>query len=346
MSARLSSGDIQEIFSRDIAPELQAQVDRARSEQRYVLVFVGGQPGAGKSRVVAMAAADHQGSVEINGDDLRKYHPAYDQLMETAPLKMPEVTAEASGRWVGMSAEYLRDQRTGVVLETTMRQVDVVSKTASEFKAAGYSIEARCLAVPAAVSRLGTVQRYAEQIRHAGAGRWTATTAHDAAVAAMPETVESLIDAGLINRALVQRRDGAVLFDRAYDPQRVSVGDGATVREQIEFGRAVSSMAEAEARDWVGKLTETSKYLGQERPTVGPDVQVGLVRLIHDAREVAAAGWPTDLERRAEALGEVAQACQWLAEHGARQESVSPHNPLWTQAGPEADSSGPAGFTR
>lgn len=54
MSQPLSNAEIREIFLADIAPDLQAQVDRARSDERYVLVFVGGQPGAGKSRLVAM----------------------------------------------------------------------------------------------------------------------------------------------------------------------------------------------------------------------------------------------------------------------------------------------------
>lgn len=333
MSQPLSKSGIREIFSRDIAPDLQAQVDRARSDERYVLVFVGGHPGAGKSRLVAMALAEHRGAVEINGDDLRKYHPEYDELMETAPLTMPDATAEAAGAWVSLSASYLRNQGAGVVLETTMRQADVVSTNASEFKRAGYAIESRSLAVPAAVSRLGTLQRYAEQIRRTGAGRWTPTRAHDAAVEAMPGTVEALVDAGLMDRALVQRRDGTVVFDRAYDPPTVAAGDGAALRERIEFGRAVSSMTEGDARDWVRKLIETSRYLNSRRRVVGPDVERALVGVMHDAREVAAAGWPTNLERRSEALAAIAESGRWLVDNDSRVQPVEPHNPVWHQPG-------------
>lgn len=338
MSQPLSMAGIREIFSQEIAPDLQAQVDRARSDERYVLVFVGGQPGAGKSRLVAMALAEHRGAVEINGDDLRKYHPDYDELMETAPLTMPDATAEAAGAWVSLSARYLRNQGAGVVLETTMRQVDVVSTTAAEFKRAGYAIESRSLAVPAAVSRLGTLQRYAEQIRRSGAGRWTPTRAHDAAVEAMPGTVETLADAGLIDRGLVQKRDGTVVFDRAYDPATVTTGDGAALRERIEFRRAVSSMAEAEARDWVRKLVETSTYLSSRRQAVGPDVKRALAGVMHDAREVAATGWPTDLERRSEALATIVQCGKWLVENDPRGQLTEPQNPVWHQpeAGPTA----------
>lgn len=338
MSQPLSKSVIREIFSREIAPDLQAQVDRARSDERYVLVFVGDQPGAGKSRLVAMALAEHRGAVEINGDDLRKYHPDYDELMETAPLTMPDATAAAAGAWVSLSASYLRNQGAGVVLETTMRQADVVSTTASEFKRVGYAIESRSLAVPAAVSRLGTLQRYAEQIRRSGAGRWTPTRAHDSAVEAMPGTVEALVDAGLVDRGLVQRRDGTVVFDRAYDPTTVTAGDGAALRERIEFGRAVSSMAEGEARDWVRNLVETSTYLSGRRLAVGPDVERALVGVMQDAREVASAGWPTDLERRSEALTAIARSGRWLVESGSEANPVEPHNPMWNQpgAGPAA----------
>lgn len=340
MTPSLPGSRIGEIFHNEIEPNLEAKVERARDEQRFVLVFVGGQPGAGKSRVVGLAAVEHRGAVIIDGDDLLKYHPDYDRLMREDPLRMPDVTAEASGQWVGMTAEYLRLRGAAAVLETTMRQPEVVASTARQFRESGYAIEARCLAVPPAGSRLGTLSRYVGQVQEFGAGRWTASQAHDAATTGMPLTVEALVDRGLVDQAIVQRRDGQVVFDRAFDPEAVMRGDGAAVKEQIEFGRSISSMTEAEARDWVDKLTEINEYLGQAPHIVNNDVRDTSVRLMRDAREVAATGWPQNVARRNEALRGVAEASQWLAPGNHPGLAGAEVEPVWTQppAGPGEDS--------
>ena len=57
----------------------------------------------------------------VNGDDLRRFHPEYDHTMEHNPLAMPEVTAQASGAWIGTSNQWLRDNGITAVVETTLR---------------------------------------------------------------------------------------------------------------------------------------------------------------------------------------------------------------------------------
>ena len=61
------------------------------------------------------------GAVVVNGDDLRRFHPAYEQTMSDDPFRMPEVTATAAGAWVGMSTEYLRGVGASAIVETTLR---------------------------------------------------------------------------------------------------------------------------------------------------------------------------------------------------------------------------------
>ncbi|KQZ23339.1 hypothetical protein ASD43_02400 [Microbacterium sp. Root553] len=113
--------------------------------------------------------------------------------MRTDPLAMPHVTAQASGAWVGMAADYLRAERRSVILETTMRQLPVVESTAATFRTQGYRVEAHVLAVPGAVSALGTVSRYLGEAAGNDQNRWTPSAAHEAAYEAMPVTAEQLV---------------------------------------------------------------------------------------------------------------------------------------------------------
>lgn len=203
-------------FESRIRPSLEAQISSGEmtGRNRPVIIFTGGQPGAGKSAANARAKFDRPSLVEIVGDDFRKFHPGYNEIMSRDPLAMPDYTAQASGRWVGMSADYTRSQRMDTLLETTLRQPNVVERTMSDFKKAGYEVELHVVAVPAEISRIGTVNRYAGQVRDQGAGRWTPSAAHDVAAAAVPGTMKALLDSGLVDRILLVSRGGDELYSR------------------------------------------------------------------------------------------------------------------------------------
>lgn len=108
-----------------------------------------------------------------------------------------------------MAADYLRAERRSVILETTMRQLPVVESTAAAFRAQGYRVEAHVLAVPGAVSAVGTVTRYLGKAAGNDQNRWTPSAAHEAAYEAMPASVEQLVTRGLVDRITVATRSRA-----------------------------------------------------------------------------------------------------------------------------------------
>ncbi len=154
--------------------------------------------------------------------------------MREDPLAMPDYTAQASGQRVGMSAAYTRSQGMDTLLETTLRQPDVVARTMSDFKEAGYEVELHVIAVPPEISRIGTVNRYAGQVREQGAGRWTPSTAHDVAAAAVPGTIKTLLESGMVDRIVLVARNGDELYSR---DQRIG--------QQIDAHEAVNALNQA-----------------------------------------------------------------------------------------------------
>ncbi len=166
---------------------------------------------------------------------------------------MPAATAHASGQWIGMSAEYLREQRADVLIETTLRSPEAMAATIAGFREAGYVVELRVVAVPDAVSRLATVERYTGQVESTGAGRWTPAAAHDEAYTRAVATVEGLVLSGAIDRFVVEDRAGAVLFDRSY----FGVRDGGLRTAGREAGiafeaaRNVDQMTPDAANAWL-----------------------------------------------------------------------------------------------
>lgn len=98
--------DVEGIWRDDIRPV----IDAAERSDKPCTVFVGGQPGAGKTRATHLVRVSglHDGPLlPVNGDDLRQYHPDYDRLCDEEPLAMPERTAKASAAWIRMTMEYV-----------------------------------------------------------------------------------------------------------------------------------------------------------------------------------------------------------------------------------------------
>ncbi len=208
--------DVEGIWRDDIRPV----VDAAERSDKPCTVFVGGQPGAGKTRATHLVRVSglHDGPLlPVNGDDLRQYHPDYDRLCDEEPLNMPERTARVSAAWIRMTMEYVDENRIPAIVEGTWRNAATVLGEAANAKRHGRSTHAVVLAVPPVLSRIAILERYYRD-RSAGLpARWTPASAHENAVRNLPDTVWRIATSPLIDRFTVIDRDGGILYDGTGD---------------------------------------------------------------------------------------------------------------------------------
>lgn len=300
-------------FERRVLPYIEAQREQAGNGQSWppVLVYTGGQPGAGKSRANERAAQERRHLVPVIGDDLRQFHPDYARLMREDPLAMPEATAHASGRWLGMAADYLKEQHADVLIETTLRSPEAMAKTIAGFREAGYVVELRVVAVPHEVSRLATVERYTGQVSAVGAGRWTPSAAHDEAFAQAPGTVRDLIAAGAVDRFVIEDRGGGVLVDRSYFGIRDDglQRSGRDAMQEFARLRGIEQVTPDDAQRWLDRAQEQSlivKALGEKDPDLSATMErvrnadtAAVVQRVHSGQRGAAALNPSSRGPRA-----------------------------------------------
>lgn len=214
----MNDAELQDIFQADIKPVLEA--DSAPSFHP-VTVFLGAQPGAGKTRGQSIAESLYPPGavVPIVGDDFRKYHPDYPRLVSHDPLHMPDITAHAAGMWTGMAVQWANDNHIGSIIEGTWRNVNTVLDSAREAKRLGRATHAMLVAVPPVLSRLGTVTRFYDALAEGNEARWTPPTAHDETVRKLDSNVATIARSGLIDRFTVVNRAGETLYD-SNDPER------------------------------------------------------------------------------------------------------------------------------
>lgn len=264
MSSVLPEDVVDGIFTNAVCPVLFGE--SAASEDPLV-IMVGGQPGAGKSRVGA-AARQRSGHdlVEIIGDDLRPFHPGYRLVQRSAPLRMPEVTAQASGAWVRRAIEYAVRERVSVLVEGTFRSPEVAAGTAVMFHDAGFRVEVHAVAVAPEVSRLSIADRYVSDAAAGSPARFTSVDAHDQAFASLRKTIVRLHREEAFDRFVVWDRVG-VLYDSDTAP-RPGLARGREVCDREWLKRP---MGIADFHEWRRRADSVEAYL---RAHHGTDEQV------------------------------------------------------------------------
>jgi hypothetical protein len=215
---KLSEDDNEKVFRRRIVPR---EFYGAVAQARPIAVFIGGQPGAGKTATTQMAKShlDQRGGVaHVCGDFYKPYHPDYARLLREDDATAGAYTRLDSREWHAKAEEYARRQRFDVVVESALADPDEFAEVAGRFREAGYGVRVAALAVPAAQSRLGIMQRYAEQVRDHGRGRWVAQTNHDRCYDGMLDTVDRIDADRLADRMEVYRRGNILVYANALGP--------------------------------------------------------------------------------------------------------------------------------
>jgi hypothetical protein len=200
------------IFQQEIAPQ---ELAHGRRQAEPIVVFVAGQPGAGKTRtaVAVQETLRDRHPVSINGDIFKPYHPDYARLVAEDDQTASGYTSLDARRWLARAEQYLIDHRFDAIIDTTMRDRDDFDVPAAHFRQAGYRVQVAILAVPQAQSRQGILTRYNEQVRDSGYGRLTLTSTHDLAYRSIPEAAARIDDEHLVDAVAVYRRGNHLLYD-------------------------------------------------------------------------------------------------------------------------------------
>jgi len=246
-----------------------------------VLVLLGGQPAAGKSQAMAAAEQRHanQHLVPLTGDELRRFHPRHQEILDNEPWMFPEATAQASGAWVRMSIEYARDNDYSLMLEGDFRDPAMTLATAEEFAGLGRRVEVVGLGVRAERSRLDSLYRFL------AGGRWTPPERHDLAYRMMPETIAAAEASPAVHRITITDRSGAELYVNDRSSESRWTNEPAVVNA-LHASRA-RPLPPNEAAGWLGLHQQVVTELAARGQVDATSIPV-LQQVAADAETVAA----------------------------------------------------------
>lgn len=180
-------------------------------------VFLGGQPGCGKSTIARSSCAwfGTDNFVHVDVDRLRSLHPAFLPMVSNPATERdaPSAVQKDCSLW----ADMLRDRAIGgqrnVLLENTMRSPSQVRESATALRKAGYAIDARIMAVHAKSSEVSLLQRFEHEKQTLGYGREIPVEYHDLAAAGIVETVKALEAEKLVDHLVIFDRSGRKIYE-------------------------------------------------------------------------------------------------------------------------------------
>lgn len=204
-----------EIFATAIRPQY---FEKTTARLTPKAIVTGGQPGSGKSGLVAEARSllsPEGGVVLIDADELRSYHPDYEALLSSNDKSAADLTHKEAAAW----AEELRENaiagRRNLIVDQTSRDPVAALAIAKTLNDAGYEVEFWCMAVSAETSMLRIHQRYERQKAETGQGRFSNAANHAAAFMGLPATIELLEQSSSVGRVRVLQKDHVEVYENS-----------------------------------------------------------------------------------------------------------------------------------
>uniref|UniRef100_A0AAU2JYS6 UDP-N-acetylglucosamine kinase n=1 Tax=Streptomyces sp. NBC_00049 TaxID=2903617 RepID=A0AAU2JYS6_9ACTN len=265
---RLPPEENREIFRERIVPHL---LEQRVPQKTPTVVFLVGQPGAGKSRVTEMVATvldQHGGFVDVDSDLYKPYHPAYDALMARDDTLMAAYTRADGRAWMAQAEEYVRTHRLHAIIQETSQNASAVQDKMLAYRTAGARVEALFMGVPQAMSNQGIVNRYLEQLADRGQGRLTVQSNADESYRGILDLADRLDDSAPVHLVSIYRRGET---KPRYSNTTDRSGDWANppnLRQALEAERA-QPWTTAESETFVAtqlRLRKACHGLGPEWP--------------------------------------------------------------------------------
>ena len=194
----------------------------AQSEPHAVLL--GGQSGAGKTMLHDIYDSAYQGNIiVVNGDDYRSYHPHYDEIAYAYGKDAALYTAEWSGKMTEALVNALSIMQYNLLVEDTLRTVEVPVKTAKLLKSRGYHVTLSLMAVKPEISYISCQLRYEKMCAAGMVPRATSLEHHNEIVREIVGNVKALEELDLFEGVSLYSRTGKCLFES--DAEDMSKGE-------------------------------------------------------------------------------------------------------------------------
>ncbi len=162
------------------------------SSNRPFAIIVIGQPGAGKSGLMGYSENQFETAISLDIDDLRAYHPKYDEVK----AKHPEIFEKVTGAFASSMIHYLTpkliEEKHNLILHKTRGDDAVINDTIIPLQQNGYDIIVRALSVNHLESKMSALERSLAEREQFGCCRWVLKNYHNTQYNGIVELIDKM----------------------------------------------------------------------------------------------------------------------------------------------------------
>lgn len=223
----------EEEFARAFNRNRRALLRGKQPSSNPVAILLGGQSGAGKTTIHRIKQVEFQGNIiVIDGDSFRSQHPHYLELQRHYGKDSVSHTKRFAGQMVEALIEDLSNGGFHLLIEGTLRTVEVPRETAVLLRQKGYQIQLAVIATKPKLSYISTLIRYEElYANNPTQARATSKENHDDIVDHIVGNLRQLEQEAIFQRIQIYQRSHVCLYDSTTDHQSAS-----EVLEECLFG--------------------------------------------------------------------------------------------------------------
>ena len=220
-------------FKQALARNLRSLTRGKKSSKQPIVILLGGQSGAGKTTIHRIKQKEFQGNIVIiDGDSFRSQHPHYLELQQEYGKDSVEYTKDFAGKMVDSLVTELSHLGYNLLIEGTLRTIDVTKKTEQLLKNKGYEVQLALSATKPKLSYLSTLIRYEELYAiNPNQARATPKEHHDLIVNNLVENAHQLEQLGIFEQIQIYQRDRSCVYD-----SKENTTSAATVLQELLFG--------------------------------------------------------------------------------------------------------------
>lgn len=170
-------------------------------------IIVGGQIGAGKSRLIPVAKRDLKNNVvTVDFDELRILHPNHREVRAKYPEIVYQILLKDTERLKDDLQDDIIEKRLNVVYEGALRNPTGFCNLARKFRENNYNVELYLMSVPQLESYVSTILRYSLDLIDDANPRWIEKNIHDDSYNGVIKTTKELLSQNLLTNVKVFKR--------------------------------------------------------------------------------------------------------------------------------------------
>jgi UDP-N-acetylglucosamine kinase len=180
-------------------------------QKKHCVIFLGGQPGAGKTNFYTQDN-NLNNYIVINGDKYRSFHPNYENIITYDLENYVERTQEFVNFCIERLIDELSNEGYNLIIEGTLRDPHVPINTCKLLVNKGYTAQLFVLAVDAEEAWQSTINRADIMISLSETPRLVPIDKYNRIVNNLPDNLKIIEESNLFSSIRLVDRDNATLY--------------------------------------------------------------------------------------------------------------------------------------